>query len=184
VRLPRAAALLAALLLVPGCGGDDAGKVVKGSGYEVTVPAGWEDKADRREDVEFEGFTPDVLLVGDREDGFTTNVNILRNPSAGYSLDRQVRAERDLLEVGRLPGSDAEPRPAEELGPVERIELGGEPARAYDFRLEQEDKQLDLRQVVAIHDKAVYAITLTTGPDRRDDEIDSFEAILDSWRWR
>jgi hypothetical protein len=183
MRLAHAAVLAAALSLLGGCGGDDAGEVAKGDGYEVTVPDGWEDKSDLREDVEVEGFTPDVLLVGDREDGVTTNVNILRTPSAGYSLDKQVRLERQLLRAGRLPGSDAEPRPAQDLSAVERITLGGEPARAYDFRL-GEDELLDLRQVVAVHDGRVYVTTLTTAPNGLEDELDSLEAILDSWRWR
>ena len=94
MRLACAAALVAALFLIGACGGDDAGKVVKGEGYEVTVPVGWEDKADRREDVEYEGFTPDVLLVGEEP-------QVPHREERRSSLDRALDREGEEGEAPR-----------------------------------------------------------------------------------
>jgi hypothetical protein len=184
VRASSALAGVIALLLLGGCGGDDAGKVVEGGSFEVTVPSGWDDDSEKGDEVEYEGFTPDVLLTGDRDDGFTTNVNVIRTENAGLGLDGQVRAEREVLEAGRLPGSNAEPRPVEGLTPVERISVAGNPARAYEFEVEQEGKTLGLRQVIVLHDGGSYAITLTAAPGRLDEERDALDSILASWRWR
>ena len=184
VRLAGLAVACVALLPVAGCGGDDGGKVVEGAGYELTVPDGWDDESSAGEEIDVAGLSPNVLLVGEREDGFTTNVNIIRNDSPGLGLDAQVKAEREVLESGDLPGSDSDLPPAEDLSPVERTTLGDKQARSYEFELEQEDRTLALRQLITIHDDAVYAITLTTLPDRFDEELATFESILDSWRWK
>jgi hypothetical protein len=182
VRVAAALAALLAVSLVAGCGGDG-GKVVGGSGYEVTVPDGWEDRSDEGEDIEVGSFSPDVTLVGDREDGFTTNVNVIRTESGPLDIDEQVEAERDLLETGEIPGSDQEIPPAQDLSPIESITLDGEEARTYEFRLEQNERELRLRQVIAMHDGQNYAVTLTADPDDFDDGIDGLESILDSWSW-
>ena len=184
----RPAALLAALALLAGCGDDDGdkGKVVKGDGYEVTVPEGWDDQSSKREQLEVGGFTPDLVLTGEREDGFTTNVNVVLTEGVERSLDAQTRAERELLERGGPVGDDVELQPAENLTETEDITLGDRPARAYEFELDlpQGDRSAQLRQLIAIHEGTGYAITLTANPDRFDEDRDDFEAILESWRWR
>ena len=178
-----AAALVAGLPLVA-CGEDDAGNVVEGTGYELTVPEGWEDESEAGKDFEVSGFRPDVVLIGDREDGFSTNVNVIRTQGAGVGLDAQVRGERALLEEGRIPGSETEPTPARGLTPVERTSLSGEPARAYEFERSHGERTLKLRQLIAIHDGTVYVITLTTLPDEFDQERETVASVVDSWRWR
>ena len=179
---PALAALLLGLSLAAGCGGDG-GKVVGGSGYEVTVPDGWEDRTDEGEDIEVGSFSPDVTLIGDREDGFTTNVNVIRTQGGALDIDEQVGAERELLETGEIPGSDEQLPPAQDLSPVESITLDGEEARTYEFRVEQNERELRLRQVIARHDGQSYAITLTADPDDFEDGLDGLESILGSWAW-
>jgi hypothetical protein len=184
VRIAALAAALAVLLPLAACGGgDDGGKVVEGTGFEVTVPEDWQDRTDDGEDFEVEGVGPDLVLIGERDDGFTSNVNVVRTPGAQAGLDAQVRAEREALAAGRLPGSE-EPNPARDLTPVERTTVDGEGARAYELGLRQGDRIVRLRQVLAQHDRTNYAITLTTAEGRFHEDRDALESILESWRWR
>jgi hypothetical protein len=169
------------LLAVFGCGDDDEGKVVGGTGYELTVPDGWDDRSEEGEDVEVEGFTPDVLLIGEREDDFTSNVNVILTPDAGRGLNAQARAERDALESRQIPNSTSS---AQELTPTERITLGDKAARAYEFKVEQDDRLVRIRQVLAQHNGSNYAVTLTAAGSRFDDDRDAFESMLESWSWR
>ena len=183
----RSATLLAALALLAGCGDDegDAGKAFEGKGYEVTVPEGWDDQSSKREQLSVGDFTPDLVLTGEREDGFTTNVNVVLTEGVTRSLDAQTRAERQLLERGGPVGDDVELQPAENLTPTEELTLGDKQARAYEFELDlpQGDRSARLRQLIAIHEGTGYAITLTANPDRFEQDRDDFEAILESWRW-
>ena len=176
--------IIAAVMLLTGCsvGGDDGGKTVEGTGYEVTVPDGWDDESSRGEDIEIEGFSPELILTGEREDSFTTNVNVVVSKSAGLSLDDQVEGERRVLEGGRL--GDTELPAASELTPVERISVDGVDARAYEFELESDGTRSRARQVVALNGGNVYAITFTTLPDRFEDDVGVFDDVLDSWTWR
>lgn len=181
------AALLAAVALLAGCGDDggETGKVVEGTGYELTVPDGWDDRSGQSEDFAVGDFTPDLILTGEREDGFTTNVNVIRTQGVTRSLDEQTEAERELLERGGPVSGDVNLQPAQNLTPVEDTTLGGGPARAYEFELEvpQGDSSARLRQLIAIDDGTGYAITLTADPDRFEQDRDDFEAILESWKW-
>ena len=174
---------LAVALSALGCGEDDAGKVVTGTGYEVTVPDGWRDRSEEGEDVEVQGFSPDIVLIGERDDGFTTNLNVIRTPGVTRELDAQTRLERRLIERGGAPGA-AELRPAQNLTPVERTELGGEDARAYEFEIRDGERRIRVRQLLAIREEVAYFATLTTAPGRFDEDRDDFESILESWTWR
>jgi hypothetical protein len=175
----RAAILAATLfLLLPlaACDDDDAGKVVSGDGYELTVPDGWSDESDAGADFEVSGFRPELVLVGDREDGFATNVNIIRGATPDIGLDEQFRAEREQLQ--RDVGS------AHDLTGVERLTLGGREARAHGFEFAQEGRTLRARQVFVRDAGATLIITLTALPERFDAELGAFTAVLESWRWR
>ena len=179
----RTTALLAALVLgasLAGCA-DDGGDKLEGTGFELEVPDGWHDESDKGDDVGVGGFEPEVVLLGEREEDFTTNVNVIVTPTAGFDLDRQVREERKLLETGRLPDGEQVAAPASSLGPVEPIKVDLVDARMYDFELPQDGETLQLRQVIAIHDGNNYAITLTAHPDIFEAATDDFDSLLESW---
>ena len=184
MRIAVLAAGLTVALSLAACGDDegDKGKVVEGTGYAVTVPDGWRDRSEEGEEIEVQGFSPDTVLIGTRDEGFATNVNIIRTPGIELDLDAQTRLERKLLEEGGPPGED-KVDPAQELTPVERTTVAGEEARAYEFRLPQDDMLLRLRQLLTIRDGTAYVITLTTAPDRFDEDRDDLDSILDSWEW-
>jgi hypothetical protein len=78
---------LGLLLPLAACG-DDAGEVVEGSAYEVTVPDGWDDESKAGEEVEVAGFSPELVLTGEQADGFATNVNVIRGESPGGQPER------------------------------------------------------------------------------------------------
>ena len=184
MRIAALAVALAVALPLAACGDEeDGGRVAEGTGYELTVPDGWEDRSEEGEDVEVEGFSPDVLLTGERDEGFTSNVNVVITSGTGGGIDAQVRAEREALESGRLPGSE-EPNPAQDLTPVERTTLDGRTARAHEFGLTRGDDTVRLRQVFARYDGSGYTVTLTTAPDRFDEDREAFESMIESWRWR
>ena len=173
------AATLFLLLLLPlaACDDDDdAGKVVGGDGYELTVPDGWSDESDAGAEFEVSGFRPELVIVGDREDGFATNVNIIRGSTPNMGLDEQFRAERAQLlsDLGSASG----------LTEVERMSLDGREARAHEFEFAQEGRTLRARQVFARDAGSTLIVTLTAPPERFDAELGAFTAILESWRWR
>jgi hypothetical protein len=185
VRAATLATALCLLLPLAACGDDDdAGEVVERSGYELTVPEGWNDESGAGEEIEVAGFSPDLLLVGEREDGFTTNVNVIRDVSPNVGLDVQMRAERDLLLQGGAPGIDEDLDAARDLSPVERTTLDGQAARAHEFELPQGERTVRVRQVFTRESGSSYVVSYTALPDRFDDELDAFAAILGSWRWR
>ena len=183
----RVAALATVLcLLVPlaACGDDDdAGKVVEGSSYEVTVPDGWDDESEVGEEVEVAGFTPELVLAGEQADGFATNVNVIREEGVEVGLDEQMRLERELIRSG-AEDIDPQLQAAQNLTPVERTTLGGHEARAHEFELAQDERTARVRQVFARNDGSTYVVSYTALAEHFDDELDAFEAILGSWSWR
>jgi hypothetical protein len=177
---------LLCLLLLAGCGDDnrDGGDVVEGTGFELTVPDGWRDRTGSAEDFQFAGFEPDVILTGDAEDGFQANINVVRESDAAVSdLDEYLEAARKLVRGGSVAGEEI-PGGGAELGPAQRTERGGDDAREFGHTREVEGRELELRQRVAIRDGAAYTITYTALAERFDDDLDAYEAAVDSWRWR
>jgi hypothetical protein len=184
VRVGALASLLCLVVPLAACGDDDdAGKVLEGSSYEVTVPEGWDDESDVGEEVEVAGFSPELVLTGKRADGFATNVNIIRGKSPQVGLDEQTRLERDLLRRGQ---EDVDPdlHAAQNLSPVERIAVDGHQARAHEFEIAQEDRTVRVRQVFVRDGGWTYFISYTALPEAFDEELDEFDAILGSWKWR
>jgi hypothetical protein len=187
------ALLAAAALALAGCGGDDDEDRVDGTGYTYAVPDGWEDASDRaEEEIEIGGFRPDTLVLGESEDDFATNVNVIREAGIPRGVTAAQYAEvslaglRDPLAAG-FPPEVAET--LEELNPRQisdprDAELDGEEAAAWGYTSTQDGRDVRVRQVATVMDGAGYTVTLTALPDRFDEANASFDEMVDSWRWK
>ena len=177
-----------------GCSsGDEDAEPVEGTGYTYSVPDGWEDLSDpAEEEIEIGGFRPDTLVVGEREDGFATNVNVIREdglPSgvaAAQYADASLAGLRDPVGAGMPP----EVAQAIEDGNLRQIsrprdaELDGEGAFAWDYRGTQDGRDVRVQQVAAVMDGAGYTLTLTVLPDRFDEGGEALDQVIDSWSWK
>jgi hypothetical protein len=182
-------------LAVAGCGGDDedaaSGADIDGDGYGYSLPRGWTDRSDD-EDVEgFEvgGFGPDTLVAARPRDGFATNVNVVREGDLpdDVSTEDYARESRSALQNPKDLPADA--RAAVErldprgFGPLEELELDGEPAYATDYTGTQSGRVLRFRNIVALRDGVGYGITLTALRERFDEGLDGLDEVVESWRW-
>jgi hypothetical protein len=190
-RLP--ALLGAAALAVAGCGGGDE-EPVEGTGYTFSVPDGWEDVSDRAEDepsLELSGFRPDSVVVGEAEDDFATNVNVIREPglpegvTAAQYADVSIAGLRDPAAAG-LPPEIVEAvesmRPTDISEPRDR-ELDGEEAVEWGYRSAQGGRNVRVRQVAAVMDGAAYTVTLTALPDGFEEGGEALDEVIESWSW-
>jgi hypothetical protein len=187
--LPRCAAVACSIALVVaggGCGSNQepatgggsatapaaAGERLEGTGYTIAVPDGWSDRT-----REFSGtaVNVDAAVAAAPEDGFASNVNVLREtPTGEPSLQDVVSTFREqLATVG-----------ADEVSDASDAQLDGEPARTYTYELapEGEDARRG-RQVVTVRDGAVYTVTYTALGPSFEEDADAFTALLDSWSW-
>ena len=184
----RRAGVLVLLLALAGCGGEE-GERVDGSGYTYAVPDGWEERAG--DELEVGGFRPDSLVMGEREDDFTTNVNVIREDgvpagvTAADYADVSLAGLRDPAAAG-LPPELAETieglRPRQISEPRE-AELDGEDAVAWAYRSTQGERNVRVRQVAAVMDGAGYTVTLTALPEQLDEGGDALDELLQSWSW-
>jgi hypothetical protein len=179
-----------------GCGDDDdedQDRVV-GKGYSYEVPEGWRDISEEAPDVpgvQVAGITPDTAVVGEREDGFATNVNVIREGGLPPGVSTSEYAD---ITIAVLRDPAASGFPPEFVEAIERIqprgiseprdaELGGEEAVAWDYTSTQEGRVLRIRQVTTVFDDAGYTVTLTSLPEAEEEGVDVFEGLIDSWRW-
>jgi hypothetical protein len=186
-------AAIALALAVAGCG-DDEEERVEGTGYSYSVPSGWDDVSDEAEDeprLEFAGVRPDSLVVGEREDGFTTNVNVIRETGLPAAMTAQDYARINIAGL-RDPVAAGFPQElvdvVEELRPTEisetrASELGGEDAVAWGYLGRQDEHIVRIRQVSAVLDRSGYTVTLTATRERFQDELGALDEVVDSWRW-
>jgi hypothetical protein len=187
----RSLAALLALIALAGCGGDDEDPV-DGSGYTYSVPDGWEDASDRAaEELEIGGFRPDTLVIGESEDDFATNVNVIRENGVPNGVTAAQYAE---VSLAGLRDPVAGGLPPEVAGTIEQLnprdiseprdaELGGEEAAAWDYTSTQDGRDVRVRQVAAVIEGAAYTVTLTTLPDRFDEANEAFDEVVESWEW-
>jgi DcrB-like protein len=183
-RLGLVLALLVALL-PSACGGDDdgggggdkkaEGKRAEGSAYAVALPEGWSDRTDdaSNEDVPIRF---DRVFATRYEDGFRTNVNVIRERKpANLSLEQVAQVSQ--RQVRNAYG-------ATDLTPARASRLGDEDARAYTYSLEAQGKSLRGEQVIAIRDDRIFYVTFTALRTAYDGRHPQFEDILGSWSWK
>jgi hypothetical protein len=186
--LPTLLAL--ALLTAAGCGGDDP---VEGAGYSYSVPDGWDDVSNEADDeIDIVGLRPDSLVVGEREDGFAPDVNVIREGGLPARVTTAQYADVSLAGLRDPAGAGL---PPELVEIVERLdprdfseprdsELDGEEAVVWDFSGKSRDGgETRVRQVTAVRDGSAYTLTLTVRPDRFDEETDALDEVVDSWEW-
>jgi hypothetical protein len=165
------AAILSGQVLAGGLNVDESEGVLGGTGYELTLPAGWQPGQTD------EG--ADLSLVGDSVEGFPVNADVIREPDlpANLSLAGYLEAFRQVLaEAGQLERGD--------LGQARRTSLGGVPAVSFDFVQEFEGKRLVTREVIAVRDRVAYVFGLNAPVGSLDDQVEDFQALLDSWEWK
>jgi hypothetical protein len=180
--------ILLVVLALAGCGGEEQDQV-EGTGYVYAVPDGWEEEDGA--DLEVGPFRPDSLVVGKREDGFATNVNVIREPGVPRRVTAAQYAEvslaglRDPAGVG-FPAEVAER--IENLNPrgiTEPLdaELDGEEAVEWEYRSTQDGRDLRVRQLAAVVGGAGYTVTLTVLPDGFEDGSEALDEVVESWSW-
>jgi photosystem II reaction center protein PsbP len=191
----RLASLLAvAVLAAAGCGGDG-GDPVEGNGYSYSTPDGWDDLSDTAQDEEglnFHGIRPDTVVVGERQDGFATNVNVVVQ-GAGLPPDITARAFADANIAGlRSPARAGLPSEVSrsieamnvrEISAAQDAELGGEEAVAWEYLTTQGGKDLRIRQLAAVMDRSGYTVTLTALPGQFEKGREALDEVAESWEW-
>jgi hypothetical protein len=176
-----------------GCGDGDEERV-DGQGYSYAVPDDWRDVSDEAQDepeLEFAGFRADTLVVGEREDGFTTNVNVVRESglpagvTASDYAELSIAALRDPMGAG-LPPDLAEgiaSLRAREFREPRDAELAEEDAVSLSYTGTQSGHELRFRQLTTVVGDAAYTVTLTAVPEQVEKGLAAFDEVVDSWQW-
>jgi hypothetical protein len=186
--------LAAACLVLAGACGDDEEERVTGEGYSYAVPDGWEDVSDEAEDepgLEIAGIGPDTLVIAEREDGFSTNVNVILEAglpgaiTASRYADITIAGLRDPAAAGFPPElvETIEGLRPRDISEPQDAALGDEQAFAWEYTSTQNGRDLRIRQVATVVDDTGYTVTLTVLPEHREDGLDALEQVTDSWRF-
>jgi hypothetical protein len=175
-----------------GCSSDEDGEAVEGTGYTYSLPDGWEDVSDRAEaELEVGGFRPDTLVVGEREDDFAANVNVIREDGLPSGVTAAQYADVSLAGLRDPAGAGLPPEVAQAIDDVNPTqiseprdaELDGEEAVAWDYRGTQDGRDVRVQQVAAVMAGAGYTLTLTVLPDRFDEGNAALDQVVESWSW-
>lgn len=136
--------------------------------YRFFVPADWVVDRDRRI---FSAYEPT-----DR-----TNISVVPFlPDTGTSVDDYFAASADLMretagEDGFTLLSDA--------GGVE-TELGGRPAKQYDFLFTVGGERYRYRQIIALYKGMLYTVTYTAAEARFEEHLDALDAVRQAFAFR
>jgi hypothetical protein len=185
-------ALAAAALALGGCSDEE--DRVDGSGYTYAVPDGWEDASDEASDIDFdiEGVLVDSAVIGDREDGFTTNVNVVREEGVPAGVTARRYGEVSVANLRDPAAAGFPPEVVEELEDIdlESLELlpgtglGGRDAVAWEYREGGSGgTATQVRQLAAVSDGAAYTVTLTAVPGAFEDATAALDEVVESWEW-
>lgn len=170
-RLALAAACL--VLAVAGCGGgDDSEDAASGTGYSVSLPEGWREATD---ELSTGAINFDLVVAGEREGGFLTNVNVIREDPPGVPDDVDALVESYAQQLEKI--GETRPRPLPER------QIDGEPARGNTVEVLAQEVRYSVVQYFAIHNDAVYTVTLSSDESALPGARSDFDELLDSWRW-
>lgn len=159
---PRAALLMAALLLA-GCSG---GNAATSNGFSAQPPGGWDDetdKAETRTGTDFEAVW----------DGGSGRALTIARVKVGKNRTLDMAAAAARLAVDRRY-EEADPTPAEP------IELDGERALRFDYGTGGKRA----RYVTAQHGTWFYAVTMQVPNADFDDAVKTLDDYLSGWRWQ
>jgi hypothetical protein len=188
---PRLVVLLVlAAAALAGCSDEPA--EIDGSGYTFALPDGWEDGADEISNLEDEtGVLADSVAFGEREDDFTTNVNVIRQGGVPPGMTARQYARICIAQL-RNPAAAGAPQdliamlenaaPSDIDGP-RPTELGGEDAATWQYDSKQGGGTTRVRQLAAVKDGAAYTVTVTALPQTFDDGAAALDEIVESWEW-
>ena len=175
---------------VAGCSDEQA--KIDGSGYSYSLPDGWEDGIEAISEVEDEtGILADSVAFGEREDDFTTNVNVFREGGLPARMTAAKYAEISIAGLREPDASGIPPDIAEQVEAAAATdisearpgELGGEDAVGWEYRSKGPEREMRVRQVAAVKDGAAYTVTLTALPEAYDEGSDALDEVVDSWEW-
>lgn len=116
------------------------------------------------------------VAVGPRSSGFTTNINVIREPSHGLTdINTITQAELSTLK-GLQP-------PAHQIS-SQRLTVGGDPARTLDYLKSTATRvPVHARQVFVEHGGWIYTITYSARPTSYSASLRALTQMLSSWRW-
>jgi hypothetical protein len=185
-------ALAAVALALAGCSDEE--DRVDGSGYTYAVPDGWQDASDEASDIDLnvESVLVDSAVVGDREDDFTTNVNVIRERGLPAGVTARQYREVSIANLRDPAAAGFPPEVVEELENIDLeslevlpgMELDGSEAVAWEYREGSSgETATQVRQVAAVSDGAAYTVTLTALPDAFEDAIPALDEVVNSWEW-
>ena len=142
-------------------------------GFVAATPAGFRNATASAKDGPIRIL---YLATGPRVRGLTTNINVVREPSAGATdINAIVRAEVKGLRL-MLPGTLR-------ISTPEPVTVAGEPARAIDYLYGPATRRLHLRQVVVEHQGWIYVITYTASSTGYAASMPALAQMISSWRW-
>ena len=142
-------------------------------GFAAAIPAGF-----RNATKSAQGGPINILYLatGPRAARLTTNINVVRQPSAGVTdMNAIVRAELRGLRV-MLPGTLR-------ISTPERTTVGGASARVLDYLYGPATRRLHLRQVIMEHQGWIYVITYTASSTGYTASLPALARVISSWRW-
>jgi hypothetical protein len=148
-----------------------AGQTVHGTGYSVSVPAGWSDVT--AEQQQASSLKVDLALAGPETQGATSNLNVVLQPSQGSAL----AALAPQLREGLVQGLGASM-----VGQPERLSIAGTPAMAleYTYRL---GGPLHAGLVVCQRGGRVYLVNFAAHPQAFTTDRAALDELLASWSW-
>jgi hypothetical protein len=186
--------LAAVALAVGGCSDEE--DRIDGSGYTYAVPDGWQDASDEASDIDLDlqRVLVDSVVIGERQDDFTTNVNVVREEGVPPEVTARQYAEASLANIRNPAASGFPPEAVEELENIDPesveslpgTELGGREAASWEYRDSSSSSggaETRVRQVAAVRNGAAYIVTLTAVPDAFEDGTVGLEEVVESWEW-
>jgi hypothetical protein len=118
------------------------------------------------------------LAIGPRANGFSTNINVVREPSHGLT-DVSTIANAELATIKRLE------RQAHSFSELQSLTVGGEQARSVDYlNTPAGTRELHQRQVFVQHGGSIYTITYTALPAAYAASSGAMDQLLNRWTWR
>ena len=184
----RLSALLLASLALVACNADEP-QEVSGTGYGYELPEGWENASGESE-FEAGGFNSDSVVHAEPEEGFATNLNVIRETSLAPDLrvDAYSRAGLRLLRrPGLLSGELREifeDIGAHDFSDTGTLRLDGEEARFTDYSSNQGGRALRIRSVSAIRRGTAYNISFAALRTHFEKDLDALRHVVRSWEWR
>jgi hypothetical protein len=185
--------LAAVALALAGCSDDEEDRV-DGSGYTYAVPDGWQDASDEASDIDLE--VPRVLVdsavVGDRQDDFTTNVNVVREGGVPAGVTARQYGEVSIANLRDPVAAGFPPEVVQQLQDIDLAtleelpgtNLGGRDAVVWEYSEGgSAERSTQVRQVAAVNDGAAYTLTLTAVPDAFEDAVPALDEVVESWEW-